>query len=327
MYKPYRTQWLADSNSEHQDAANPNPNSNDGKLLDAFSQAVTGVVETLSPAVVSIQSKSGRGGFGSGFLISSDGLAVTNCHVIQGQESLVAVTVDGDQIDAELIGQDPANDIAVLKLLASDMPVAVPGDSDDLKVGQLVVAIGSPLGLQSTVSTGVVSALGRSMRSQEGQLIDDIIQHSAPINPGNSGGPLVDSLNRVIGVNTAIIQFTQGIGFAVSSNTASWVVSELLQHGKVRRRQLGILGTTVPISKRMLVRLDLFSDSGVLISEIISGGNAERSGLRAQDIIVSINGRIVTGIDDLHRLLRTIPRDHSLDVVLIRNGELTNVEV
>ena len=276
----------------------------------------------MSPAVISVQATSGRGGSGSGFLISPDGLAITNCHVANGRRMLIGVTNDGDRIDADLIGDDAANDIALIRLNASDLPTARLGDSDELRVGQLVVAIGSPLGLQSTVSTGVVSALGRSMRSQEGRLIENIVQHAAPINPGNSGGPLVDSLNRVIGVNTAIIQFTQGIGFAVPSNSAKWVLSEILAYGRVRRRQLDILGTTVPLPNRLMVKLDLFADSGVLVSEVLDGGASDQAGIQTDDVIVSINGRIITSIDDIHRLLNSIPREMALHVSIIRQERL-----
>ncbi|MGI9519242.1 MAG: S1C family serine protease [Pirellulaceae bacterium] len=312
------------SNNPSRDSANPNSSqsADEHHLLDAFSQAVVGVVETMSPAVISVQSNTGRGGSGSGFLISGDGLAITNCHVANGRQKLIAVTNDGDHIDAELIGDDAANDIAVLKLAASDLPYAELGESQNLRVGQLVVAIGSPLGLHSTVSTGVVSALGRSMRSQEGRLIENIIQHAAPINPGNSGGPLVDSRNQVIGINTAIIQFTQGIGFAVPSSTASWVTGEILAHGRVRRRQLDIMGTTVQLPNRLLVKLDLLADSGVLVSETLPGGAADRAGLQSDDVVVAINGRIVTSVDDIHRLLNAVPKDHELVVSLIRDERL-----
>ena len=323
MSKTNKLDFLSDSSDSQEDTGTTRPAAgNDAELLDAFSQAVVGVVETMSPAVISVQTPGGRGGSGSGFLISDDGLAITNCHVADGRKKLTGVTSDGDRIDAELVGDDPANDIAVLKLDARDLPTAKLGDSDQLRVGQLVVAIGSPLGLQSTVSTGVVSALGRSMRSQEGRLIENIVQHAAPINPGNSGGPLVDSLNRVIGVNTAIIQFTQGIGFAVPSNSAKWVASEILAHGKVRRRQLDIMGTTVPMPNRLMVKLDLFADSGVLVREVLDGGAADRAGIRPDDVIVAINERIVTSIDDIHRLLNVVPADIRLSLSLIRNERL-----
>ncbi len=298
------------------------PPAEDGPLLDAFSNAVMGVVESLSPAVISVQSRDRRGGSGSGFIISPDGLAITNSHVAEGISQLIAVTSDGDRIDAELLGDDPANDVAVLKLAASELPVARLGDSACLRVGQLVVAIGSPLGLQSTVSTGVVSAVGRNMRSPQGRLIENIIQHAAPINPGNSGGPLVDSLHQVVGINTAIIPFAQGIGFAVPINTARWVVSEILAHGEVRRREIGILGTTAQLSRQLRVQLDLLSDSGVLVSEVVPGGAADRGGVQPDDLLVAINGRIVSGVDDIHRLLGLFSADQPLALSIVRSRRL-----
>lgn len=323
MSNTFRPAFLSNSSSEQNAGKHPDETAtNDSQLLDAFSQAVIGVVETMSPAVISVQTPDGRGGSGSGFLISGDGLAITNCHVANARQKLIGVTNDGDRIDAQLIGDDPANDIALLKLNASDLPFAELGDSDQLRVGQLVVAIGSPLGLQSTVSTGVVSAVGRSMRSQAGRLIENIVQHAAPINPGNSGGPLVDSLNRVIGVNTAIIQFTQGIGFAVPSNSARWVTSEILAYGHVRRRQLEIMGTTIPLPNQLMIKLDLFADSGVLVREVLDGGAADKAGVQADDVIVSLNGRIITSIDDIHRLLNSIPGDMTLNLSIIRNEKL-----
>ncbi len=220
----------------------------DAELLDAYSQAVVNVVERVSPAVVSVKGRKEdkQGGSGSGFVITPDGYAVTNSHVVADRAHLIAETAEGDHIPVDVIGDDPATDLALLRLASRDLPYAEIGDSAALRVGQLVIAMGSPMGLHATVSTGVISALGRSMRGRDGRLIENIVQHSAPINPGNSGGPLVDSRGRVGGVNTAIIAFAQGLGFAVPGNTARWVVSEVLQHGKVRRRQLGIVATLRP---------------------------------------------------------------------------------
>ncbi|MEM7314289.1 MAG: trypsin-like peptidase domain-containing protein, partial [Planctomycetota bacterium] len=227
-------------------------NKSDTDLLDAYSRAVVSVVETASPAVVSVspRTKDRSKGAGSGFFVTDDGLLITNSHVVDGQRSLLITTNEGDRIDAELVGDDPATDLALLRAKASDLPFATFGDSSALRVGQLVIAIGSPLGLQSTVSTGVVSALGRNMRAQDGRLIDNVIQHAAPINPGNSGGPLVDTQAHVVGINTAIIAMAQGLGFAVPGNTAEFVAGELLNHGKVRRRQLGVTARSVQIAKR-----------------------------------------------------------------------------
>jgi S1-C subfamily serine protease len=193
------------------------PPADDADLLDAYSRAVVHVVETVSPAVISVSGVRGeRGGSGSGFLITPDGYALTNSHVVDGRPRLVAETADGDRVDAQVVGDDPATDLALLRLASNDLPYAPMGDSTTLRVGQLIIAMGSPLGLQTTVSTGVVSAVGRSMRGQDGRLIENVVQHSAPINPGNSGGPLVDSRGRVVGVNTAIVAWAQGLGFAAA---------------------------------------------------------------------------------------------------------------
>ena len=190
-------------------------------------------------------------GAGSGFLLTPDGYALTNSHVVHGRPNVQATTEDGDTLSAELIGEDPATDLALLRLAARDLPFAELGDSQTLQVGQLVIAMGNPLGFQSTVSTGVVSAVGRAMRGQEGRLIENIVQHTAPLNPGNSGGPLVDSHGRVVGINTAVIAMAQGLGFAVPSATARWVVGELISHGRVRRLALGISATVVPLPRRL----------------------------------------------------------------------------
>ena len=305
------------SNNESQNQEQSGGAPSDIELLDSYSQAVIGVVQKTSPAVIHVASGDSRGS-GSGFLISGDGYAITNHHVTGSGGTYFARTADGDQIEAELVGADPANDIALLKLKAKDLPIVETGNSEQLLVGQLVVAIGSPLGLQSTVSAGIVSALGRSMRGQDGRLIDHIVQHSAPINPGNSGGPLVDSRGRVVGVNTAIIAMAQGLCFAVPMNTAQWVVDELLQHGRIRRRQLGILGTTCRLRHEDVLLFDLLSDTGVEVMEIEQGGLADRAGLQIGDLIVEINDRLITNVDDIHRLLALIPNATPLRIAIVR---------
>lgn len=303
------------------------PDAADVDLLDAYSQAVVHVVDTVSPAVLSVQGQQREAGSGSGFLMSPDGYAVTNSHVVGGRRQLVAQTREGDRIDAEVVGDDPATDLALLKLAASSLPYAQIGDSDVLRVGQLVIAMGSPLGLHSTVSTGVLSALGRSMRGQDGRLIENVLQHAAPINPGNSGGPLVDSRGRVVGVNTAIIALAQGLGFAVPSNTARWVTSEILTHGQVRRRQLGVVATVRQLPVDMVRELDLLSSQGVEVLEVAEGSVAARCGIAPGDFIVAINDRIVASVDDVHRLLSRIPQDAAIEVTLVRDWRKLDVPV
>lgn len=302
------------------------PDPHDVDLLDAYSQAVVRVVETVAPAVISVHGHQ-PGGSGSGFLLTGDGYALTNSHVVGGRTKLVAVTDDGDRIDARVIGDDPPTDVAVLKLAASDLPFTELGESRTLRVGQLVIAMGSPLGLSSTVSTGVASGLGRTMRAQDGRLIENVVQHSAPINPGNSGGPLVDSRGRVVGVNTAIIAFAQGLGFAVPSDTAKWVLGEIREHGRVRRRRLGISAASVPLPKSLIRALQIYSDQAVEVAEVASGTVAAEAGLRAGDLILEINGRIVAGVDDIHRLLTAIPADAPLELSIVRGRGLMTIVV
>ncbi|HEY3395574.1 MAG TPA: trypsin-like peptidase domain-containing protein [Lacipirellulaceae bacterium] len=305
------------------------PPIDDDDLLDAYSQAVIHVVETVSPAVLSITGRDagGRGGAGSGFIITPDGYALTNSHVVEERQRLTAETAEGDRLRAEIVGDDAATDLAVVRLAANGLPYAQLGDSDLLRVGQLVIAMGSPLGLQSTVSTGVVSALGRSMRARDGRLIENIIQHAAPINPGNSGGPLVDSRGRVVGINTAIIAMAQGLGFAIPSGTAEWVLQEILAHGQVRRRQLGIVAQVTRLPRSLVRELDLLADQGVEVRDVVPRGIADRAGIRADDIIVALAGRLVTSIDDLHRLLMTIPADQGFELTIIRGEVLRTVHV
>ncbi len=306
------------------------PAHSDHELLDAYSQAVIGVVRTVGPAVVSVswgRRTGDRSAAGSGFLLTPDGFALTNSHVVNGRSRVLALTDEGDAIQADLIGDDPATDLALIRLAARDLPYAELGDSEKLQAGQLVIAIGNPLGFQSTVSTGVVSAVGRALRSQQGRLIENIVQHTAPLNPGNSGGPLVDSRGRVVGINTAIIALAQGLGFAVPANTARWVIQELLVHGSVRRLSLGITAATVVLPRRLVRSLDLLADQGVGVQEVLPGGPARAAGLRAEDVIVAVNGRCVSGVDDLHRLLATLPLDRPMVVQVVRDERLLELEV
>lgn len=305
------------------------PTAGDADLLDAYSQAVIHVVETVSPAVISISGRdaNGRGGSGSGFIVTPDGYAITNSHVIDNRPKVEAETSEGDRLRAELIGDDPATDLAIVRLSASGLPYAQMGDSDALRVGQLVIAMGSPLGLQSTVSTGVVSALGRSMRARDGRLIENIVQHAAPINPGNSGGPLVDSRGLVVGINTAIIAMAQGLGFAIPANTAEWVLQEILTHGGVRRRQLGIVANVTRLPRALVRSLDLLADYGVEVREVAPRSVAELAGVRPDDVIVALAGRLVTSIDDLHRLLMTVPADQGFELTVVRGEAQRTVHV
>jgi len=327
---PSLAKWLNDPSGPSPVGGKPvRPDQQDAELLDAYSQAVVNVVERVSPAVISVTGRKNerRQGSGSGFLITPDGYAVTNSHVVGGRSRLVAETTEGDSVDAEVVGDDPATDLAVLRLAARDLPYAEIGDSDALRVGQLVIAMGSPLGLHATVSTGVVSAVGRSMRGRDGRLIENIVQHSAPINPGNSGGPLVDSRGRVVGVNTAIIAFAQGLGFAVPSNSARWVVSEVLQHGRVRRRQLGIVAGVRKLPRAVVRELDLLADHVVEVIEVVDGGLAQAAGIRTGDFLIAINDRIVASVDDVHRLLATLPLTAPLEVTTVREGRKRIVEI
>lgn len=325
--------WLTaggDSDARSSDRPSPSlPPVDETDLLDAYSRAVVSVVDAASPAVISVfgPRNEQRGGGGSGFLITPDGYAVTNSHVVDGRSRLSAETNDGDQLDATVVGDDPSTDLALLRLAAQGLPYAELGDSAALRVGQLIIAMGSPLGLQATVSSGVVSALGRSMRGRDGRLIENVIQHSAPINPGNSGGPLVDTRGRVAGINTAIIAGAQGLGFAIPGNAAKWVVTEILGHGRVRRRQMGIAATTVPLPRLLVRELDLVTDHAVQVMQVAAGSPAEAAGIRPEDLIVAVQGRVVTTVDDVHRLLTQLPLDQPLAVTVIRDEQRVELEI
>jgi S1-C subfamily serine protease len=300
----------------------------DSEVLDAYSQAVIRVVEAVSPAVIGLAAgEGGRGGSGSGFLVTADGYGLTNSHVVGNRARLAATTPDGDRLDAQVVGDDPATDLALVRLAARELPFAPLGNSDALRVGQLLIAMGSPFGFQSTVSTGIVSALNRTMRGEEGRLIENIIQHSAPLNPGNSGGPLVDSRGRVVGVNTAIIAMAQGLGFAVPVNTARWVIGELLSHGHVRRLHLGITATLASLPRRLIVDLDLLNDRAIEVVAVEPGGPAAEAGIRPGDLIVAVGGRLLNGIDDLHRLLADSDAGHHLALSVVRGGQELELHV
>ena len=296
----------------------------DTELLDAYSHAVTSAVEIVAPAVVRIES--GRGG-GSGFVFAPDGLIITNAHVVEGGERPVVALPDGRSCTASLIGSDPDTDLAVLKISAPDLQVIAIGDSRRLRVGQIVIAVGNPFGFQHTVTAGVVSATGRSLRSRTGRLMSGLVQTDAALNPGNSGGPLVDTRGEVIGVNTAVIVPAQGISFAVSAETARLVVPQLLREGRVRRSYLGIAAQDVPLPRRLVRHHRLAADAGILVTEVVAGGPAARAGVRDGDLLVSFDGHTVERTDDLHRLLTGDQVDRSAPLQLLRGTDLVTLSI
>jgi S1-C subfamily serine protease len=299
------------------------PHLNDDELLDAYSSAVTSAAARITPSVVNIevrhQGRRGeqRGG-GSGFLFTPDGFILTNSHVVTGSSSIEVALIDGTRCTASIVGNDPHTDLAVLRISAPNQTSARLGNSDAIRPGQLVVAVGNPLGFQTTVTAGVVSALGRSLRSRTGRLIDDVVQTDAALNPGNSGGPLVTSRGEVVGVNTAMIPAAQGICFAIGINTAKFVVGRLLRDGHIRRSYIGVAGQTVPVLRKLVRHHALESDGGVLVASIEAQSPAERAGLRDGDIIVRFAGESVKGIDDLHRRLTEDRVGTTTDVVVLR---------
>ncbi len=313
----------------------------DASLLDAYSRAVTGAVGRISPSVVNIevhQSAGGSGeprerrGGGSGFVFTPDGLILTNSHVVHDARRIEVTLADGRRMPATAVGDDPASDLAVIQIEkppvdeAGLTPAAL-GDSQQLRVGQLVVAIGNPYGFQSTVTAGVVSALGRSLRSYSGRLIDDVIQTDAALNPGNSGGPLVDSAGRVIGVNTATILPAQGICFAIGINTAKFVASRLLRDGRIRRSFIGVSAQTVPVHRRVVRFYDLPKESGALVLSVEENSPAKRAELRDGDVIVALEGHPVAGVDDLHRVLADIRAGASCKLTVLRHTEKLELKI
>lgn len=329
-------QFLSTENPENQPFNIPaNP---DAFLLDAYSQTIVGVSRNVSPAVVQIkvnkkevQNRNPRRqqpfGTGSGFIISSDGFIVTNSHVVNSAEKIGVVLQDGREFSGKIIGEDPATDIAVLQINGENLRAIQFGNSDQLQVGQLAVAIGNPYGFQYSVTAGVVSALGRTLRSESGRLIDDVIQTDAALNPGNSGGPLVNSHGQVIGVNTAVILPAQGLCFAVSSNLAQYVVGKLILDGKVRRGYIGIAGQTVPLNPRSISHHQLSVKSGVLVQGVEPDGPANNSGLNNGDIIVAFEGQPVHSIDDLHKLLNEKTIGKMSEMTVLRQGSKESIKV
>lgn len=305
----------------------------DSALLDSYSNAVVSAAERVSPSVVQIvtwkmvQGQSRRAGSGSGFLISPDGLLLTNSHVVHGASKIDVVLPDNRRPDAVLIGEDPETDIAVLRVYAPNLKAATLGRSADIRVGQLAIAIGNPYGFQYSVTAGVVSAMGRSIRSTAGRLIDNIVQTDAALNPGNSGGPLVNSRGEVIGVNTAVILPAQGISFAIGIDTVSYIAGLLVRDGKIRRSYVGIAGQTVPIHRRIIRFYKLPIESGVLVLEVEKNSPAERAGVMEGDLIYQFGSEPVGNVDELHRVLMGDKIGSPVPVQLIRQTELVHLVV
>jgi S1-C subfamily serine protease len=305
------------------------PSAEDTALLDAYSRAVIDVVETVSPAVVrldvrpaeSSQKNARQGGTGSGVIVSPDGLVLTNSHVVGGASRIRATTAEGQSLTAQVVGDDPDTDLALVRINESlTLPFAPLGDSRRLKRGQLVIAIGNPLGFESTVTAGVVSALGRSLRASTGRLIDDLIQTDAALNPGNSGGPLVSSRGEVVGINTAIIMGAQGICFAIAANTAKFVLGELVRHGRVRRGYIGISAAQTRLPRRLRHEAEVTQNSAVVVAGVEPSSPADRAGLIAGDVLLSVGGQAVTGADDLIRLLTGETIGRKVDLEVLREG-------
>jgi S1-C subfamily serine protease len=315
---------------------------NDPALLDAYSQAVVGAAEKISASVVKIEvtqsgkTRSGesrdRQGGGSGFVFTPDGLVLTNSHVVHDATRIQVSLADGHRLSAHTIGDDPATDLAVIRvgMPDNDAPglVAAPlGDSQSLRVGQIAIAIGNPYGFQYTVTAGVVSALGRSLRSYSGRLIEDVIQTDASLNPGNSGGPLVTSDGRVIGVNTATIMGAQGLCFAIGINTAKFVAARLLRDRRIKRSYIGVEAQTAPLHRRLVRFYDLGSESGVFVMSVDNGSPAQKAGLREGDVIIALDGKPVAGVDDLHRLLTDARVGVNSPLTVLRHTEKLELKI
>lgn len=297
----------------------------DSFLLDAYSKSVTRIAEQVGPSVVRLDIRRGdgrRGGSGSGVIVSPDGLILTNSHVVQGARRADVSTVDGRTLSGRVLGDDPDTDLALVRVDENaTLPAARLGDSKRLKPGEIAIAIGNPLGFDSTVTAGVISALGRSLRSNNGRMIDDVIQTDAALNPGNSGGPLVASNGDVIGVNTAIIAGAQGICFAVASNTARFVLGELVAHGRVRRAYLGIGAGTIALPRRIALRLGLEQTQGAVVSSVEAKSPADHAGLLSGDILLSVDGAPISGAGDLVRLLGADLIDRVVPLDILRRSD------
>jgi S1-C subfamily serine protease len=296
----------------------------DAALFDAYSHAVSDAVSTAHPAVVHIEvgGNSAPGGSGSGFFISPDGYLLTNSHVVHGARELRVFLADGRKLSADLIGDDPDTDLAVLRVSADELAHLQLADSAAVRPGQIAIAIGSPMGFQQTVTAGIVSGIGRSLRGASGRLIDNVIQTDAALNPGNSGGPLVNTRAEVIGVNTAIIRPAQGICFAIASNTARWVAGWLIKDGRIRRSFIGVAGQTVPLLRKLIHHHRLTLETGVLVAGIEPDSPASRAGLAEGDILVALDGAATPAVDSLHKLLTSDRIGERAIVTFLRGVEL-----
>ena len=305
----------------------------DGALLDAYSHAVTAAVAQVAPAVAHVRVTRAKGrrseqqGSGSGFLIAPDGYLVTNSHVAGGASALEVTLPDGRTAPATIVGDDPDSDLAVLKVGASDLAWCRFGDSGRVRVGQIAIAIGSPYGFQHTVTAGIVSALGRSMRAQSGRLLDNVLQTDAALNPGNSGGPLIDTRGAVVGVNTAVIRAAQGLCFAIAASTAERVSVALIREGRVRRAWLGIGGQTLPLPRRIVRHFDLPGDSAVRVEAVEGGSPAATAGIAAGDVLVALDDLPIRDIDDLQRVLGTEAIGRALRASVVRRDRLLHLGV
>ena len=302
----------------------------DGELLDAYSQAVIGAAEKVSPSVVNIEVSTAdrrRGGSGSGFVFTPDGFLLTNSHVVHSAAKIEVTLLDGRRGEAQLIGDDPETDLAVLRINAPNLMSVAFGDSNKIRVGQLAIAIGNPYGFQYSVTAGVVSALGRSLRSGTGRLIDNVIQTDAALNPGNSGGPLVNSRGEVIGVNTAVILPAQGICLATAINTAKFVAGQLIKEGRVRRSYIGVAGQAVSLHRRLVRYHNLAVETGILVVSTEPGGPSSKAGVQEGDVIVAYDDLPIASIDDLHRLLTDQKVGVKSNLTVIRRNEKLTLSI
>ena len=339
-----RPRFIDDLSRAAPDAPGPNllDPATDDVLLDAYSRTVIGALERVQQAVAFIsvehrlpadasgheRGRGTRGGTGSGFLFTPDGYLLTNSHVVHGATHIQVTLADGAKFDADLVGDDPGSDLAVLRIGSPEpLPHVELGESSKLRVGQIAIAVGNPLGLAQTVTTGVVSALGRSLRSNSGRMIYDVIQTDAALNPGNSGGPLINSAGQVIGVNTAIIPGAQAICFATAIDTAKWVIMQIFAHGRVRRAYIGVAGTTTPVSRRVQRYFGLNAESGVHVMEIVKGSPAALGGLRTDDTIVAIDTQPVQDVDGLQRALDASRIDKPVGVTVLRGAQRVELTV